>query len=262
MALKQINYENKTFAISYEIVNNSCEKTILFLHGWGSNKEVMKSSFSAYLKNVKHIYIDMPGFGKSDNEYVLTTKDYANIVNEFLKKIIDRDKMDVKSEECSENNPSLLTPHPSLFAIVGHSFGGKVATLLNPKNLILLSSAGIIEEKSSKVKFKIKLSKIMNSLGLGGLSKAFRSKDVNKMSQNMYETFKNVVDEDFENTFMSFKNNALIFWGEQDRATSLESGKKIAVLIKDSKFYSYNSDHYFFMKYANEITTKIEDGIL
>ena len=59
-----------------------------------------------------------------------------------------------------------------------------------------------------------------------------------------------------------FKNNALIFWGEQDRATSLESGKKITHLIKNSKFYSYNGDHYFFMKYANEITTKINDGIL
>lgn len=238
MAVKQVNYENKTFAINYEIVNPACEKTMVFLHGWGSNKEVMKSSFSPHLKEFKHIYLDMPGFGKSDNNSILTTQDYANIIKEFLK---------------NESN---------LIAIAGHSFGGKVATLLNPKNLILLSSAGIIEEKSSQIKFKIKLAKFLNIFGLGGLTKAFRSKDVNTMSQNMYETFKNVVDEDFTNAFEAYKNNALIFWGEQDKATSLESGKKIAHLIKNSKFYSYNSDHYFFMKYANEITTKINDGIL
>ena len=238
MAVKQINYDDKLFAINYEIVNNQKEKTIVFLHGWGSNKEVMKSSFSSFLPDFKHIYIDMPGFGKSGNEYILTTQDYASIINKFLQ---------------NEN---------TVFAIAGHSFGGKVATLLNPKNLILLSSAGIIEEKSSKVKFKIKLAKVLKTFGLGSLTKTFRSKDVNQMSQCMYETFKNVVDEDFQDSFKAFKNNTLIFWGEEDRATSLESGKKISTLIKNSKFYSYNGDHYFFMKNANDITTKIENGIL
>ena len=135
MAVKQINYDDKSFAINYEIVNNTCEKTIVFLHGWGSNKEVMKSSFSSFLKEYRHIYIDMPGFGKSENDYVLTTNDYAKIIELFLKQIMP--------------DETFLT------AIAGHSFGGKVATLLNPRNLILLSSAGILEEKSSKVKFKM-----------------------------------------------------------------------------------------------------------
>ncbi len=242
MAVKQINYNEKSFAINYEIINNSCESAIVFLHGWGSNKEVMKSSFSSFLKEYKHIYIDMPGFGKSENNYILTTHDYAKIIELFLKEIL-LDKSFLK-------------------AIVGHSFGGKVATLLNPPNLILLSSAGILEEKSSKVKFKIAFAKVLKSLGLGSLTKSFRSKDVNTMSQNMYETFKNVVDEDFSDSFSSYNKNALIFWGEHDCATSLESGKKIADLINNSKFYSYNSDHYFFMKYADDITTKINNGIL
>jgi len=78
----------------------------------------------------------------------------------------------------------------------------------------------------------------------------------------MYGTFKNVVDEDFEVYFQNFKNNTLVFWGEKDTATSLESGKKIAALIENSAFYSYNDDHYFFMKHAQDISTKIENGIL
>jgi len=238
MAVKQITYENNTYAINYEVLNPTCEKTIVFLHGWGSNKEVMKSSFSPFLKNFKHIYLDMPGFGKSKTEFALTTFSYSQIVKEFLRK---------------EKN---------VIAIAGHSFGGKVATLLNPKNLILLSTAGILEEKSSQVKLKIKLVKFFNLFGLNKITKAFRSKDVNNMSENMYVTFKNVVNEDFEPMFKKHKNNTMIFWGELDVATSLKSGKKISKLIENSKFYSYNDDHYFFMKNANDITTKIEDGIL
>ncbi len=238
MAVKQIQYDNKTYAINYEILNPTCENTIVFLHGWGSNKEVMKSSFSPFLKNFKHIYLDMPGFGKSQTQFSLTTTQYAEIVKEFL---------------LNEKN---------IIAIAGHSFGGKVATLMKPKNLILLSTAGIIEEKSSQVKFKIKLAKFLNLFGLSKVTKMFRSKDVNTMSENMYTTFKNVVDENFEDVFKNYKNNTLIFWGKHDNATSLESGKKISNLIKNSKFYSYNDGHYFFMKNANDITIKIEDGIL
>ena len=104
----------------------------MFLHGWGSNKDIMKSAFSSYLKDYRHIYLDMSGFGKSSNNYVLTTNDYSKITKRVLKSI----------------NSNCEVIFWSLF------FGGKVATLLNPKNLVLLSSAGILEEKPIKVKIK------------------------------------------------------------------------------------------------------------
>lgn len=238
MAVKNLVVEDKSFELSYELVNPTKTKDILFLHGWGSNKDVMKTAFSNYLKDFRHIYIDMPGFGKSQNSYVLTTSDYSKIVKEFLKSL-----------------------NSNCLVIVGHSFGGKVATLLNPENLVLLSSAGILEQKSTKVKIKIFFAKLLNSLGLKGFTKTFRSKDVEKMSENMYATFKNVVDEDFSSNFKAFSNNALIFWGENDTATSLESGKKIAELIKKSNFTSYVDDHYFFLKHAQNISKRVEDGI-
>ena len=238
MALKSINLLDKQFDISYEIVNPSAKQDIVFLHGWGSNKDIMKQAFASCLKDYRHIYIDMPGFGKSSNNYVLTTNDYALILKEFFHVL-----------------------HTNITAIAGHSFGGKVATLLNPKNLILLSTAGILEEKSFEVKMKIKMAKTFNSLGLSKITKAFRSKDVEKMSENMYATFKNVVDEDFSKHFESYEKNAMIFWGEHDIATSLKSGRIIHELIKNSSFNSYNSDHYFFIKYAQDIALKIEIGI-
>ena len=190
MASKSLIVDNKNFDISYEIVNPSCTKDIVFLHGWGSNKDIMKNVFALFFKDFRHIYIDMPGFGKSANNYALTTNDYAKIVDEFL---------------------NLLNSRKDV--IVGHSYGGKVSTLLNPTNLVLLSSAGILEEKSFDVKFKIAIAKFFNKLGLRNITKLFRSKDVNTMSESMYETFKNVINEDFSSHFSNFQNNALIFWG-------------------------------------------------
>ena len=241
MATKTVDYFGKNFSVNYEIVNNDKKDVIVFLHGWGSNKEIMKQAFGKELKSMKHIYIDMPGFGKSDNNYVLTTIDYAHIMKIFL------EKLDI---------------NPNDVMIAGHSFGGKVATALIPKTLILLSTAGILEEKSSQVKLKIAFSKVLNTLGLKNITKVFRSKDVENMSQNMYETFKNVVDEDFSEYFKGFYNPALIFWGEKDTATSLSSGKKISQLIKNNQFYSYPEDHYFFLHNSKVISNIIEKKII
>ena len=236
---KKFNSYNKTFEISYEIVNAGCKKDIIFLHGWGSNKDIMKNVFFPFLKDFRHIYIDLPGFGKSPNEYELKTEDYVKIIEAFL---------------------SLLSSTKDVIA--GHSYGGKVATLLNPKNLVLLSSAGILEEKPLKIRAKISIAKFFNTLGLGKVTKMFRSGDVNSMNEGMYSTFKNVVNEDFSNSFKNYKNNALIFWGQIDTATSLESGKKIASLINSSTFISYDGDHFFFVKNAKDISERIENGIL
>ncbi len=232
MAVKTINYKDHSFDISYEVINPSKDKVIVFLHGWGSNKDIMKQAFKDELKEYRHLYIDMPGFGKSTNDSVLTTVDYKEIIKEFL---------------------NTLDITPQKVSIAGHSFGGKVATLLEPKNLVLLSSAGILEPKPLKVKIKIKLAKILGSLGLRNITKTFRSNDVDQMSQNMYETFKSVVDEDFRDIFKNFSNNTLIFWGKDDTATSLSSGKMIHELIKDSSFYPMDGDHYFFLKHHKEI---------
>ncbi len=234
MANKTILYNQKKFNISYQILNQKNQKTIIFLHGWGSHKELMSQAFSKTFQNFKHLYIDMPGFGKSDNSEILTTNDYGNIMDIFLKELNFEIEM-----------------------IFGHSFGGKVATLLNPKTLILLSSAGIIESKPLTVKIKITVFKFLKPFGGAKLYKFFASSDAKEMPKNMYETFKNVVDEDFSENFKNFKNQTIILWGESDTATSLQSGKKIHSLMKNSIFKSYQGDHYFFLKQSKNIENLI-----
>jgi pimeloyl-ACP methyl ester carboxylesterase len=236
MAVKQIKYNNKKFTINYELLNQTNKDTIVFLHGWASNKDIMKQAFYQYFPNLQHIYIDMPGFGKSLNEYILTTVDYGNIIKIFL------EQFNIK--------------HKTLI-IVGHSFGGKVATLLQPSKLVLISSAGIIKNKSLKILLTIKIVKIFNKFGLNQVSKLLRSSDVNKMSENMYETFKNVVDEDFSETFKKCNIQTLILWGDIDRATTLNSAYIIQKLIKNSTLKIYSGDHYVFLKHTKDIIEEI-----
>jgi len=238
MAQKNIEYKNQNFKISYEIVNPSIKEAIVVLHGWGSNKEIMKQAFGKELKGLKHIYVDMPGFGASSNEMILTTKDYGEIMKLFL--------------EALKVEPLLA---------MGHSFGGKVATLLQKPYLVLLSSAGVVTVKPWSVKLKIATFKFLKPLGMKKIRELFVAPDAQGMSHEMYETFKNVVDEDFEEEFSYSKSRALCFWGIDDTATPLYTGEKIANIIENSKFYPLEGDHFFFLKHASFIAKEIEEEI-
>ncbi len=243
MAIKEIIYRENSFTLSYEILNPIATSAILILHGWGSHKELMKQAFAKQLPTLKHLYLDLPGFGKSSNPMILTTDDYAKIIKVFLEQI--------------NTEPDI---------VIGHSFGGKVATLLDAPCLVLLSSSGVLIQKPWKVKLAIKLSKLIKPLGGNRLKKMFRSADVQGMSTQMYETFKNVVDEDFEPYFAICKSKTLCFWGKVDTATPPYTGEKIASLIKNSQFYLLDGDHYFFLHHTpficDTISQQCKENIL
>jgi pimeloyl-ACP methyl ester carboxylesterase len=239
MAVKSIQFNQHTLDISYEIINPNEKIDLIILHGWGSNKGIMKNAFSPYMNTFRHIYIDLPGFGKSTCNLTLHTKDYARIV-ELL----------------------LIHLNAQKSIILGHSFGGKVALLLDPEVLILVASAGIYIPKSLKVKSKIMLTKIFNFIGFSKFCSCFVAEDAKSLTKPMYETFKNVVNEDFSYEFENYSSKALLCWGENDTATPLSSAKKIDELISDSKLVIYDGDHFFFMNHAKSISKHIEDTFL
>lgn len=230
MAKKEINYQGTSYSLSYEMINLSSSKTILFLHGWGSNKEIMKQAFGTVLKEYRHLYLDLPGFGSSSIHNVIDTQAYVDIVKVFLS------SLDIVPD-----------------AIFGHSFGGKIATLLEPKKLVLLSSAGIVIPKPFKIKIKIALFKLLKPFSPKGFYKFFATKDVEGMSQTMYEILKKVVNEDWSQYFLACKSKTFIFWGKEDKATPLSSGEKIHQMIKYSIFIPMDGEHFFFVRSAKEI---------
>ena len=239
MAKKSFLHDHHTYNISYEIVNPSAKHDLIVLHGWGSNKEIMKKSFETHLDTFRHIYIDLPGFGGSVNHAVLDTQGYVDVLEVFLELIGAKREI-----------------------VMGHSFGGKVATLLNPSLLVLLSTAGIKLSKPLDVQMKIKMTKVGNALGLKKLGKLFRAKDADDLTPLMYETFKKVVDEDFSDIFKNFQNKTLICWGKKDTATPLVAGKTIEKLISKNNFTAYDGDHFFFMNHSKAIAIEIEAEFL
>lgn len=239
MAIKSIQYNQHTINMSYEIINPHAKVDLIILHGWGSDKNLMKKSFSPYMDSFRHIYIDLPGFGKSSCNLTLKTADYARIV-ELL----------------------MIHINASKDIILGHSFGGKVALLLDPKVLVLVASAGVYIPKSLKIKLKIVLFKSLKIFGLAKLRSLFVAEDAKSLSEPMYQTFKNVVNENFSDEFSSYNGKALLCWGKSDTATPLSSAHKINELIKDSTLEIYDGDHFFFMNNAEHISQLIEKTFL
>ena len=190
MAVKSIQFNQHTLDISYEIINPDAKVDLIILHGWGSNKGLMKKAFSPFMDGFRHIYIDLPGFGNSTCNLALYTKDYARIV-ELL----------------------MIHLNASKDIVLGHSFGGKVALLLEPKVLVLVASAGIYMPKSLKIRAKIALFKILKTFGLAKFREFFVAQDAKKLSEPMYQTFKNVVDEDLSDEFSNYSGKALLCWG-------------------------------------------------
>lgn len=238
MAVKSLEFRGNTFSISYEILNPAQTTDIVFLHGWGSSKALMKQAFGKTLPQFRHIYIDMPGFGASSCDVSLTTQDYAAIMDVFL---------------------SEIGVHKTI--ILGHSFGGKVATLLNPQLLVLVASAGILVPKPFKIRFKISLFKLLKLSGLTSLRSLFIAPDAAGMSEAMYQTFKNVVNEDFSAYFDTFQGKALLCFGKADTATPLWTGEEIHKRIADSRLVAFEGDHYFLFQEGAKIAHEIEQSL-
>ncbi|MBT0879747.1 MULTISPECIES: alpha/beta hydrolase [unclassified Campylobacter] len=237
--MARINIKN--LGLSYLIRQGYGEKVALIMHGWGANKELMEQFFTKSLsKHCKQmIFLDFAGFGGSDEpSYAFNSIDYLNLTNEFIK------ALDIKVD-----------------ILLGHSYGGKIACLMASKNdydaLILCASAGLKLPKSPKVKLKVFLAKCLNKLGFKNIRRFLASKDGATLSPIMYETFKNVVDEDYQNEISKINTKTLLLWGESDTATPLSIANKMQGLIKNSKLITFNGNHFFFMQ--NDLTPFIDE---
>jgi pimeloyl-ACP methyl ester carboxylesterase len=128
--------------------------------------------------------------------------------------------------------------------------------------LVLVGSAGILVPKPFKIRVKIALFKLLKFSGLTSLRRFFVAPDAQGLSQPMYETFKQVVNEDFSEKFSAYKGKALLCFGRQDTATPLWTAYKIRELIPESKVVEFDGDHYFFLEQSASVAKEIENTIL
>ena len=121
--------------VNYVRYGNPKGKTVVLLHGWGQNIEMMKPIGDRLDNDV--IIVDLPGFGKSSEPtYPWMVDDYVECIKELL-------------ENLKVKNPILI----------GHSFGGKISLLYASKykvdKLILFGSPFKKVVKKLSVKTKI-----------------------------------------------------------------------------------------------------------
>jgi len=225
------------------------KKLLVFIHGWGVSSKIFEPLFY-YLKNNFNIHtLDLPGFGKTPIEKAMTLKDYADFVYKFL-------------EDNKIEKP----------IVIGHSFGGAVATklaLLYPDNIskLILVDASAIRRPRRKMILLEKIMPILKPIIVGKLKQIiikllkFDKTDYAQIkSRELKETFKNVIKENLQPYLFEIKSPTLIIWGEKDKITPLADGQLIAKTIPGAKFAVIkNAGHFVFLEKPEEFVKLIKN---
>ena len=228
------------------------KKTLVFLHGWGVSSKIFEPLFY-YLKDDFNIYAaDLPGFGQTPIKKVMTLKDYADFVYEFLKTNKIEDPM-----------------------IIGHSFGGAVAVklaLLYPESIskLILVSASAIRQPHRKMLLLKKSADILKPLLPEKIRKlilklfGYDKTDYAQIeSRELKETFKHIIGEDLRPYFHLIKTPTLVIWGEKDAITPLSEGKTIDENITGAKLKIIkNASHFTFLDEPQEFIKLIKEFVL
>ncbi len=268
MQEKQIVINN--LLVNYYVAGREdAASAVVFLHGWRSEGRVWDGAVGGLLRSARNdgkdynIYaLDLPGFGKSEApKRAFTVGDYAEIVEEFIEKVVGK------------STPSQSPPIRPLqaertggeTAVVGHSFGGRVAIKLAATRpdlvhkLVLVDSAGIRVEPPAKL-LKNTVAKILKPLFNFGFMQPLRAKLYRVMGAEDYvatpglrQTFLNTVNEDLTVLLSKINIPTLLVWGERDKEVPLELGRKMSFPIPNSQFLILkNAGHFSFVDKSEE----------
>lgn len=235
-----MTYFFKGECIDYEFYKKF-DATIIFLHGWGGDKNSFNSTVNLLKKNFSILTLTMPT--------ILTTNlvwnmfDYFNLILNL----------------CSLH--SIKNP-----IIICHSFGFRVATLLKEKipikKIVITGGAGM---KKNNIFKKVQLkNKIINNI----MSK--RKKSKNFFKKNDYYILSNINKQTFQNVvnfntlkLIKFNCPMLLFWGKKDTETPIWIAKKLNKK-NNAKLIKTNSDHFAYLTensyFNNQVLGFINDA--
>jgi pimeloyl-ACP methyl ester carboxylesterase len=236
----------------FSTTNSKNNPTLVFLHGWGGSWASWSPILERLKENFNLFAFDLPGFGNQKIDKSFNLDDYIN----FVIKILKTRKI---------KNPILI----------GHSFGGAIASKIAAKNLFLIKKLILVDSatirhpytQSQKTKFKV----------LGILKKFFpfarnfyykitklQNSDYAAIKNNplLQKTFQNVIQTDLSSIISKIKTPTLIIWGGNDADTPLVDGQKINYLIPKSKLIIYpNSSHFSYLENQDTFVSDIKKFI-
>ncbi|MBS6373934.1 MAG: alpha/beta hydrolase [Erysipelotrichaceae bacterium] len=200
-------------------------QSVVLLHGWGQNMEMMRPIFDHMKEWFQVIMMDLPGFGESEEpDTAWSIQDYADFLSEVL---------DVYEAE----NPILIA----------HSFGARIAFryALNHSvhKMILTGAAGIRPHHSMEYYGKVYWYKIKKHLGL--IKGNEGSRDFQDASSIMRQILVKCVNEDITPMLSSIHTETLLVWGTLDEQTPLWMGKKLAKRMPNAALAIFDGDDHF-----------------
>ena len=233
--------------VNYVRYGNKKGNTIVFLHGWGQNIEMMKPIADPFEETNDIIIVDLPGYGESEEpNRVYTVYDYVDCIKSLL------DSLKVK-------NPTLI----------GHSFGGKISLLYASKydvyKLVLLASP--FKKEIKKLSLKTKVLKAAKKVpGLNKLEEFAKrhigSTDYRNASPMMRQILVETVNLDITEEVKKIKASTLIIWGTLDEAVDVDRAYELERLIDDAGIVIYEGcTHYAYLERLGQTISVLKNFI-
>lgn len=225
--------------VNYTFSDIGADITMVLLHGWGQNIEMMNPIANKYLEYFNILILDLPGFGESDEpSEVWSVFDYVECVRTLI------ESLKIKK-----------------IILIGHSFGGKISLVYSSKykveKMICLASPYCKEIKKLPLKNRI-YKKIKNIPGLSWLAKIMRNKIGSTDYRNASEVMKGVlvksVNLDLTTEVKKIKCPTLLVWGSLDTAVPLNRAYELEKLIEDAGVVVYEgATHYAYLERINQL---------
>lgn len=203
---------------------------VVLLHGWGQQLETFDELAAALAESFRVIRLDLPGFGQSQRpNAVWGVLNYVKLVRNLLNKL------------------NIEQP----FALIGHSFGGRIAIkgtasgILMAKKLICIDSAGINSSNTLRnLGFKA-----VAKTGKWALKLPFFAPFRKPLQRKLYaaagstdyldagpmrEIFLKTIKEDLRDEAKKIRIPTLFIWGEDDTVTPLAEAREMSNRISAS----------------------------
>lgn len=196
------------------------EKVFVLLHGWQRDRADWINLEKELSSKYEVISWDLPGFGKEplvDDNW--SVPEYASWVNEKIEKELPNKKI----------------------ILLGHSFGGRVASYLasyqpNYLSALILYATPSLYRPTAKIKRKIRIYKILKRILPQSFLQSFKSDDQkNVENTSLDKIFRKTILFDQTEELKKINVPTYIIQGDKDASVRIEIANEMHELIANSK---------------------------
>ena len=202
------------------------ETTIVILHGWGHSREHW-AQFASMFHDVDVQTIDLPGFGSEP----LVSPEWG--IPEYASWVVEKlQALRFGGQAASAKRKVIL---------IGHSFGGRIATCIasrNPEWLaqLVLIGAPCLYMPSQKVRLLKRIAKVVKMLGLTSNPLSLNSELTEADKKGMGEIYRRVVSYDQTEELKKIHARTLILRGIDDTYPGDEVCSTMHRLVQGSQY--------------------------